>query len=51
MGKNIRSTRCLLLVKIYVPLGVYSWVKLYVPIGDYLWVNIYVPLGVYLWIK
>ena len=29
---NIRSTRCYLWVKIYVPLGIYLWVKLYVPI-------------------
>ena len=46
MGTNIRSTRCLLRVKIYVPLGVYLWVKLYVPLGVYLWVKIYVPLSV-----
>ena len=51
MGTNIRSTRCLLRVKIYVPLGVYLWVKIYVPLGVYLWVKIYVPLGVYLWVK
>ena len=46
MGKNIRSTRCLLRVKIYVPLGVYFWVKIYVPLGVYLWIKIYVPLSV-----
>ena len=27
MGTIIRSTRCYLWVKIYVPLGVYLWVK------------------------